>query len=237
MTKTLTIYRLFDGPPRVRIEPANQNRDWMDTSDHRFAYRCLPLNIANQHGWAVYPENTISAIWHGGKQVESVEILNSGQGIAGSHFGNGVLTFHVDHIFKISPGYSLYITGSPNSPKKNIVPLTGIYEADWAPYSFTMNWKFTEMNKIVTFDKNDPFCFIFPIERDLIESFTVERKHIQEDEQLNTHFTMWGKSRSNFIADTDRDASTWQKEYFRGVYPDGQKCPFANHKTKLNINK
>lgn len=35
----------------IDIRPAPLERDWMDTSDRRFAYRCLPLNIANAHGW------------------------------------------------------------------------------------------------------------------------------------------------------------------------------------------
>jgi hypothetical protein len=29
---------------------------------------------------------------------------------------------------------------------------------------------------------------------------------------------------------------TWQKNYFRGLYPDGTKCP-ADHQTKLKLNK
>jgi Family of unknown function (DUF6065) len=28
-------------------------RAWMDATDQRFAYRCLPLNIANAHGWEI----------------------------------------------------------------------------------------------------------------------------------------------------------------------------------------
>lgn len=237
MNKTLTIYKLHSGEPRVRIEPALKDRQWMDETDHKYAYRCLPLNIANQHGFAVYPVNEISAIWHGGKQIDAVEVLNSGQGIAGSHFGNGVLTMHIDHILKPPPGYSLYITGAPNYPKKSIVPLTGVYEADWAPYTFTMNWKFTEMNRVVTFTPDEPFCFFFPVPRTLLEEIVVENKFIQEDEQLNDYYNQWTQIRSAFIEDTTRSSDVWQKHYFQGLYPDGQKCPFANHKTKLNLNK
>lgn len=237
MDRKITIYRLHPGEPRVRIEPASKDRDWMDTTDNKYAYRCLPLNIANQHGWAVYPTSNISAMWHGGRHIDQVEILNSGNGIAGSHFGTGILTLHLDHILKPSPGYSLYITGAPNYPKQNIIPLTGVYEADWAPYTFTMNWKFTEIGKVVNFSSDEPFCFVFPVERDLVESFSIEYKNIEEDEQLNEHYKLWSKKRYEFIEDTQRGPSAWQKQYFQGLYPDGQKCPFANHKTKLNLNK
>ena len=35
------------------IRPAEPRRDWMDETPEAFAYRCLPLNIANAHGWEI----------------------------------------------------------------------------------------------------------------------------------------------------------------------------------------
>ena len=35
------------------------------------------------------------------------------------------------------------VTGPFNQPKDAIQPLTAIVETDWAPFTFTMNWKFT----------------------------------------------------------------------------------------------
>ena len=45
----LTAY-VVDGHS-VDIRPAPVERDWMDATDQRYAYRCLPLSIANAHGW------------------------------------------------------------------------------------------------------------------------------------------------------------------------------------------
>ena len=36
-----------------RIAPASARRDWMTSTPESFAYRCLPLAIANAHGWEV----------------------------------------------------------------------------------------------------------------------------------------------------------------------------------------
>ena len=36
---------------RPLIRPAEATREWMTDSPESFAYRCLPLNIANAHGW------------------------------------------------------------------------------------------------------------------------------------------------------------------------------------------
>lgn len=34
----------------ISLEPAPSGRDWMDVAPQRFAYRCLPLLMANQAG-------------------------------------------------------------------------------------------------------------------------------------------------------------------------------------------
>jgi hypothetical protein len=175
----------------------------------------------------------VYAEWDGGTEVENVRV-NSQSNIASSHFGNGILTFTTDHIFQLPEGYSLYISGPPNTPKSSIYPLTGIYEADWAPYSFTMNWKFTEENQTVVFGAGEPFCFIFPIQRNLIETFEVEKKQLDENKDLEDKFKMWSESRRAFNDDPSRSITDWQKHYFKGLYPDGSKCPF-DHKTKIKL--
>ena len=49
--KELTAY-IIDGH-ELRIRPAPVERLWMDRTNERSAYRCLPLNIANAHGWEI----------------------------------------------------------------------------------------------------------------------------------------------------------------------------------------
>lgn len=229
----ITIYKIDRLEARTFIEPASQERKWMEPFD-RFAYKCLPLTIANQHGWVIYTDKKVYAEWNGGMGLDGVRV-HSPSGAASSHFGNGILTFSIDYLFKLPEGYSLYITGPTNNPKRAITPLTGIYEADWAPYSFTMNWKFTETHQTVVFEEKEPFCFIFPVQRSLIESFSIEHKLLDEDVKLKEDYRMWRDSRNAFNSDPNRSNTEWQKHYFRGTYPDGTKCPF-DHKTKLKLS-
>jgi len=228
----ITLYKIYDGESRTDVRVASKEREWMEAND-RFAYRCLPLTIANQHGWTVSLNEEVCAEWNGTNALDAIKIHSSSH-MVGSHFGNGILTFNTDYLFKLPEGYSLYITGPPNNSKNNIVPLTGIYEADWAPYSFTMNWRFTEANRHVIFEKNEPFCFIFPVQRNLIESFTLETKSLSDEPELSKHYFDWGYKRDEFNKNPDRKPEHWQKQYFRGEYPDGSKCPY-DHKTKLNL--
>lgn len=236
----LKIIDLYNGGPnkQTRIEPSPLKRDWMDASEGN-AYRCLPLNIANQHGWAVYPNTEIVALWNGGDRLEDLYIHPENTQIACSVFMRGILTFHMDFLVRTPENYSLYISGAPNHFIEHARPMTGIFESDWAPYSFTMNWQL-EKSKTVVFTKDDPICFFFPIQRSsYLEEFElVTENFTDQEESYIEQYRNFEKSRDEFFTkkskgEVERDA--WQKNYFRGLYPDGTKCPFANHKTKINI--
>src|SRR5271156_1280951 len=159
----LVAYILEDQPFEIR--PAPLERDWMNKTDQRFAYRCLPLNIANAFGWEILCPETFSAIWDGGNALESVYVTVDSDAAAPalSHFGYGILTFHVLCLFRTDPGVELLAQGPINRPKDGIAPLTGVIETDWAPYTFTMNWKFTRRNVPIRFEKGEPFCHVFPV--------------------------------------------------------------------------
>ena len=58
--------------PLIRRAPAT--RDWMDASPEAFAYRCLPLNIANAHGWEILTPFAFEAMWNGGTTTTDVSI-------------------------------------------------------------------------------------------------------------------------------------------------------------------
>lgn len=221
----------------VSIEQSALKRRWMDNTADEYAYRCLPLNIANQHGWAVYPKNNIVASWTGDSSIErdGVKVYDDPNNLAVSHFGHGILTFTLPFLVKLDPGYSLYITGAPNHFIKGIQPCTGIFEADWAPYSFTMNWKFTHANEPVTFTPKDPICFFFPVPRNIVPDTKTKYSTFDEQEDdYKAKYQAFVDKRDNFNVEEYPDG--WQKHYFQGLYADGTKCPF-DHKTKIKAGK
>src|SRR5579862_6916136 len=103
------------------IRPAPATRPWMDATPEAFAYRCLPLNIANAHGWEVLSPCGFEAIWSGEPAADAVKIrLDSGADVQRAPvalFGQGIVTFHVEAIFRTPPGWNLWVGGSPNRPK------------------------------------------------------------------------------------------------------------------------
>ncbi|WP_202312351.1 DUF6065 family protein [Mesorhizobium sp. L-8-10] len=235
----LTAY-VIDGH-ELRIRPAPVERQWMDDTDQRYAYRCLPLNIANAHGWEVLCATGFSAVWDGRDSLDAIRIKAKPGTVppAISHFGSGVLTFHIPCLFRTDQGVDLFVTGPLNRPKDSIAALSGIVETDWAPYTFTMNWKFTRSNQRVHFEIDEPFCLIFPLRRGGVEEVTPEIRNLSENPELDLEYRQWSESRNNFnssLADPASKAAQdkWQKAYFRGVHPSGAAGP-EEHRSRLRL--
>src|SRR5262249_40451981 len=87
---------------KIEIRPAPLERSWMQATGERLAYRCLPLNIANTHGWEILCDSGFTAIWNGGAGLDAVALqADDGAPLpASSHFGHGVLTFHIPCLFR-----------------------------------------------------------------------------------------------------------------------------------------
>ena len=149
---------------QIEIRAAPVDRDWMDRTNQRFAYRCLPLNIANAYGWEILCSSGFVSVWNGEDDLASISIVPDSDAPvpAISHFGHGVLTFHVPCLFRTDPGFDLMVQGPVNRPKDAIAALSGIIETDWSPYSFTMNWIFTRPGAPVRFEKGEPFLSHLP---------------------------------------------------------------------------
>ena len=236
----LTAY-VVDGH-RLDIRPAPVERDWMENTDQRYAYRCLPLNIANVHGWEILCPSGFSAIWNGGKQLQDITVTPDPgtPAPAISHFGHGVLTFHIPCLFRSEPGIDLMVQGPVNRPKDAITPLSGVIETDWAPYSFTMNWLFTRATTPVRFEAGEPYCHIFPVRRGELESIEPELRVLSENPDLKSQHGDWTAKRNQFNRDlkqpgSQAQAEKWQKLYYRGVGPDGERIVVEDHRTRVKL--
>jgi len=152
-------------------------------------------------------------------------------------FGQGIVTIHIEGLFRTSPGWNLYVSGPPNTFKDGAAPLTAIIETDWSPYSFTMNWRLTRPHQRVRFEENEPIAHIFPVPRGMLESVEPTFVPIDEDPDLKSRFEQWSRSRDAFhrkmqLNPPEKPADRWQKLYYRGQNPDGT-CPIVDHDTKI----
>jgi uncharacterized protein DUF6065 len=243
-TPRLTAY-CTNPSPSLRLRPAWRERAWMEATDRRFANRCLPLLIANQAGWFLVSDQTVRVIWTGGRSAASlrVELL---RGIppccAISHFGHGILTWHVPFVFRTPPGYNLLVRGPANWPKDGACALEGSVETDWSYATFTMNWQLTRRRHAVTFEAGEPIAMLVPHRRQELEAFQPELRDISSDPEIREHYEEWAEDRAWFNDLLRRPGSAeqkrgWEKHYFQGRTPSDDEGPMAGHQTKLTLRE
>jgi hypothetical protein len=223
------------------LTPAPPRRDWMDQTREKFAYRCLPLVMANHAGWIITSPLSFMATWDGGKHAEGLKLrFPDGEGRnarqINSHFGEGVLTFSLPWLFRTSPGYGLWVRGPSNSYKDGATPLDGIVETDWAPYTFTMNWRITKKNQGVFFQKGEAIAMLIPIPLGMLEDVTPTLREIGEDERLRADFEAFKTGRSGALDKLKATSeAVWQMDYMRGKGPDG--TPAHEHRRAFHLRE
>jgi hypothetical protein len=235
----LIAYRVSHEP--YRLVPADRTRQWMEETSLRFAYRCLPLSIANQSGWFILNPQRFRVAWNGDDGTDAILFDFFGEppvASPASHFGYGILTWNLPFLFRTPPGWNLLARGPSNWPKDGIAPLEGVVETDWAVATFTMNWKFTSPDRWVTFDEGEPICMIVPQRRGDLEAFAPRIQPIAANPDLRHEFDTWREGRGAFNAglrfgDEEARREGWQRHYIRGITPLGTRAP--QHQTQRHL--
>ena len=242
---TLGCYALHEFVPK--LAPARVQRAWMDEFPDRHIYRCLPLAIANSFGWDMLCPVPIEIEWNGGPAIADLTVkalkpLPGGRPLehfCKSHFSRGTVTFHTDYIFRTEPGWALMASGPFNGAKDNIVPLTGIVETDWLPYTFTMNWKVMRPGR-ASFEEDEPFCSIVPVRMQDVVECQPEIHRLSDNAELGRQHLEFRTARDEFNAKKKADdpevrGQTWQRHYFVGRFPDGRKA--EEHLNRLRLKE
>ena len=234
----ITAYEAVESP--MPLAEAERSRGWIEALPERFAYRCLPLAMANQIGWEILNPVPFTARWNGRNGLDAIEIRfhETSTDLVGSHFGHGILTFTSGYLFRTTKAHNLWVKGPANRPKDGIAPLEGLIETDWAPYTFTMNWQFTRRRVKVTFGKDEPIACILPYPRHYAGKFDPEIRNLNEEPKLYAQYVAWRDARLGFneaLKDKGSEAvrQGWQRSYMKGEDQYGN--TFAGHQTKVQM--
>lgn len=228
---------------RTPFTRASSSRIWMDETPDRFAYRCLPMVIANQAGWLILNPEAVAVTWDGGEDRKglAVECPDGAQFThAHSHFGSGILTFTINYLIRVPRGYNLLVRGPANTPKDGIYALEGIVEADWSVATFTMNWKVTRAGHRIVFERDEPIAMISPMRRGELEQFSPELRSLSDDPALRNAYEQWSRSRTGHLEELAVTGSPaqqlkWQRHYYHGLNVDGTIAP--EHQTKMKLRE
>jgi hypothetical protein len=233
----LTLFEVFPG--NIDLRPAPRRRRWMDETPRAFAYHCLPLVIANLHGWEMLCPFSFEALWLGGAGQADVQIacdpdeLRRRPSFVASHFGSGILSFAPLVIVRTAPGHNLWVSGPTNTFKDGIQAMSGSIEADWMPFTFSMNWKLTRPGLPVRFEKGEPFCSFFPIARGALAACEPRLAALDDDPALATAYRHAVARRER---DEKLDGDHYQRWYTAGEMPDpGTGVAPPDHETNIAV--
>lgn len=225
---------------------APYNREWMDRSTNRFAYRCLPLTIANQMGlWITNPVG-FTAYWNGddqpgGVQIEFDEAAEKWGPFISNHFGNGMLTWNNPFLIRTNPrGSRLLVTGPANRFKTGVQPLMGLIESDWIVATFTMNWRILVPEAAVRFELGEPIMQLMPISNNFVRDLETAQYRVCRREQepaLVQDFENWSRDRDAFhkLVREGQNREQWQRDYFLGRDMKNTPARTDHHNMKVAI--
>jgi len=235
----LLCYALNAEIPTIRA--ASPTRAWMDAVIDNHAYRCLPLSIANSYGWDILAPFGFTTQWSGQPDPRTLTLRGDDgstppQNRVASHFGYGIVTFQLSYLFRTEPGWDLIASGPFNRPKDGMAALTGVIEADWLSFPFTMNWQMTRPGT-VRFQRDEPICTIFPVKRETLPSVEPEIVALQDHPDVQAQVHQWGQRRAQLMRELYASPrplkDAWTRDYFVGRMPDGSPAP--DHQTKLKL--
>jgi hypothetical protein len=223
---------------------ADWQRDWMNDTPHRYAYRCLPLTIANQTGFWIRNPVGFTAIWRGLNAPGNVEFWFDAsteiwRSWINSQFGEGIITWNTPFLFRTKPeGSRLLICGPANYFKHNVQPLTALIESDWISMSFTMNWKIMTPDQPVRFEQGEPLFQAIPLANNIcadLETADVSYQKLTDNPELHRAYHEWDLGRRRFHdqkAAGEVKPTDWQKDYFQGRDAVGRESG-SYHMTKI----
>ncbi len=241
-TTVIHAYEIYDQTD-MPLTSAPVDRDWMESTYLRFAYRCLPLAMANQGGWMIHNPASFVARWNDGPLPTDTQLVFDQcppDSRITSLFGHGTVTFNIPYLFRTPQGINLWVKGPSNWIKDGAQALEGIVETDWSAATFTMNWKLTRAGHAVRFERGEPICMIVPVARGLGEHLEPRRVPLKNNEKLAQEYQQWSDARDEFhrlVAKQEPDAVRrgWQKDYFHGQNPGTER--FAEHQTKVPLKE
>jgi hypothetical protein len=232
----------------MRIVPGSKTRQWMDETPNKFAYRCLPLQIANTFGWDIYPNCNFMINWTGEISNDTLHAHyeEDGYHFVSSPFGSGIFTMHSGYMFRTDPDWDLLVCGPVNDDRIDwATPLVGVVETSWLSFTFTVNWKLHKAGTY-TWPKDVPIARIVPVPH----KYEVETEMVMlyDEPEVADEYKIWCEDRDQGTRDLKeayaiqgkagsvefgKPSTEWEKNYYCGVDKYGTKI--QHHITKRNF--
>jgi len=211
----------------VKIEQTRIQRDWMDVTDNKHAYKCFPVSQANTIGWSVSFLHDIEFIWDGISDTSDshVTILKDEGNVAYTTRANATISFESGLYFKTEQDMSILSISPPNYFIDGASAFTSIISTSFFPDSYPIAWRITKPNTPILIPAGMPVATLIPIS---VGSLC--------DIELNIQNKVFIKEPENEVLEK---AEVWKKIYqegkFTNFYRDAVKydgTPMGSHEKK-----
>jgi hypothetical protein len=177
----------------VNFKPLSINRDWMDATFERHAYKCFPISLANMVGWTFsYPED-ISFIWDGNpdSSPNHVKVL-SGKKYVFTDRSNATISFRSGLNFKTDEDISLMLMPVPNQFIEGVQGFTNIISPSVLKVPIPYAWKITKADTVITIPAGTPIVSIIPVSLLSLQEVSMNLHYAEYDEDYNREIKEYG---------------------------------------------
>jgi hypothetical protein len=149
----------------VKVEQTKIQRDWMDATDNKHAYRCFPVSQANTIGWSISFLHDIEFIWDGISDTSDshVKILKDEGNVAYTTRANATISFQSGLYFKTEQDMSILSISPPNYFIDGASAFTSIISTSFFPDSYPIAWRITKPNTPILIPAGMPVATLIPI--------------------------------------------------------------------------
>lgn len=186
------VYKHLGHP--VKIEQTQVQRQWMDNTDDKHAYKCFPVSLVNTIGWSISFLEDIEFIWDGISDTSEhhVTILKGPEGVCNTQRGNATVSFYTGLYFKTEENMTMLSIVPPNYFIDGATPFTSLITTSFFEDALPVAWRVTRPNVKITIPAGTPVITVIPVslgelakvELDIHDKVFGEEMHVKKQKRL-----------------------------------------------------
>ncbi len=159
----IEVYKHIGHP--VKIEQTQIQREWMDNTIDKHAYKCFPVSLVNTIGWSISFLEDIEFIWDGISDTteDHVTVLKGPDGVCNTQRANATISFYTGLFFKTEENTSILSIVPPNYFIDGATPFTAVISTSFFEDAYPVAWKITRPNTKITIPAGTPVATLIPI--------------------------------------------------------------------------
>jgi hypothetical protein len=213
-------------PYAVNINPLPVQREWMDNTPDKHAYRCYPVTTANTVGWTLSLPYDLSFIWDGVNDTagDHVEIID-GKDYAYTGRGQSSVSIRTSVILTSEKDISVLTITPQNYFYEDFEVMSSLISTSFMDKEFPLAIKARTPNKIITIKAGSPIATIIPISLTRLKEQSIEILDFIETPEYNARTKAYGDA-----AQEVNKSGKWTDWYRDAVNEKGEKI--GEHEVK-----